>query len=309
MPVELRDQGVFDGRFFGKGERLETFLSTADAAYRWLQQGPLRDVADRAVPPSSPRCYADCWLAVVYSLAWEDESPLLLARERSLCESVGPGEASAFYHVRFAFMERDVFTMSEEAVRLLQARAVGATPKGKKPKSVTAADPDGTSGAAPRRGDEEGKPNPERWALGLETGDVWHVFQKVKRASRLQKKLVGPRKGRQAGLLRGFLDGGGFLKKNDALKLERRTYSDGERDKLMHLITPELSKLRSLIREAIGGNGRMDPLPWDDARDGWCAAIHFGFAEKVDGEYLGGESRLRFIPADTASNDERIDRS
>jgi hypothetical protein len=127
MPVELRDQGVFDGRFFGERERLEAFLSMADGAYRWLQEGPLRDLADRAVPPVSPRCYADCWLAVVYSLAWEHESHLLLARERSLCESVGPGEASAFYHVRFAFMKCDVFTMSEEAVRLLQARAAGAT--------------------------------------------------------------------------------------------------------------------------------------------------------------------------------------
>jgi hypothetical protein len=122
-PIELRDGGALDGRFFGDGERLAAFCQTADAAYRCLQESPLREFADRAVPQWAPRSYADCWLGIVYSLAWEHESPLLLVRERNVAEWVGSLEASESYHVTFAFMERDVFTTSLAAVKFLQGQA------------------------------------------------------------------------------------------------------------------------------------------------------------------------------------------
>jgi hypothetical protein len=129
-PMELRGEGAIDGRYFGEATNLEAFMGAADAAYRWLQQSPLRELADRAIPPRSPRDYSSCWVAVIYFLAWECESPLLLARQRHVCESVGPLEArEQFYHVDFAFMERDVFTMSFAAVELLQRQVQKSSDK------------------------------------------------------------------------------------------------------------------------------------------------------------------------------------
>jgi hypothetical protein len=134
--------GLAEGRYFGAdGHHLHAFQSAGDAAYRWLQGSPLSHLADRVIPPYSLRCYAGCWLGVLYLLAWEAGSPLLQARERMACEAEGvlpnpddPGrtidrDADGLevvpddlvpYRVTYAVLEADLFTASVEALRLLR---------------------------------------------------------------------------------------------------------------------------------------------------------------------------------------------
>jgi hypothetical protein len=147
------------------------------------------------------------------------------------------------------------------------------------------------------------------WAIGLEVGNKWHLFRITKGEWRQQRVVNGISKGRQAKLMVALAEGGGFLARDEAVKLERSTFSGGEIDTLMGKIKPEISKLRGVIRTAIGvNNPKADPLPFDDAQVGWRAEIEIGYAEQEDGEHLGGERRLRFKTYHELTKDERADR-
>jgi hypothetical protein len=65
--------------------------------------------------------------------------------------------------------------------------------------------------------------------------------------------------------MKALAEGGGFLPKEMALKLERKHFTAGDVDEMMSLIKPEISKLRAAIRNAFGiTNAKADPLPYDD---------------------------------------------
>jgi hypothetical protein len=152
------------------------------------------------------------------------------------------------------------------------------------------------------------KPRWQLWAIGSEDGAKWHLFRQNKGEWRQQRLVKGIAKGMQANLLKKFVEGGGFLEKTEALKLVHRTWSPGDVDKLMGKIKPEMSRLRTTIRKAIGvTTSQGDPLPFDEIQKGWRAEIQIGYALQEDGEHLGGERRLRFKSHDELTPEERAD--
>jgi hypothetical protein len=139
------------------------------------------------------------------------------------------------------------------------------------------------------------QPRWNQWAVGLEAGNKWQLFRRIKGEWRPQKPLRGISRGRQAGLLEAFAERGGCLPKIEALKLEHPNYSAADVDKLMGLIKPELTRLRDALCKAIGvTDPKADPLPFDDAHSAWRSEIEIGYAVRQDGEHVGGENRLRF---------------
>jgi hypothetical protein len=188
---------------------------------------------------------------------------------------------------------------------------------------ATVAQPVGTPTTGQRAGNDAGpgetpgsSSNPHRtgprwreWAIGLELADKWHLFRQVKGEWRPVSVVRGISKGRQANLMRAFADGGGFLSKADALRLERSIYSVSDTDKLMGRITPELTKVRNAIRAAVGvKNNKADPLPFDDNLQGWQAQIAIGYAVQDDRDWVGGARRLRFKTREQLTADESADR-
>jgi hypothetical protein len=152
------------------------------------------------------------------------------------------------------------------------------------------------------------QPRLENWALGLEACNKWYLFKLVKGAWRLQKRFPDVSKGREANLLKALAEGGGFLPKTVAFRLERETYSGGDIEALMNMIKPAISKLRRKIRAAIQfKHPKVDPLPFDDHRFGWLAKIEIGYAAQADGEHLGADQRLRFKSRSQLSKDEQAD--
>jgi hypothetical protein len=158
----------------------------------------------------------------------------------------------------------------------------------------------------------DSQPSKPRWnalAIGCETIAKWHRFKKIKGEWQHQGRMRGIAKGRQAKLMKAFAEGGGFLSKDDALKLERANYSPGDVDKLMALINPELAKLRAAIRDASKvKDTTANPLPFDDLAKGWRAEIEIGFAVQDDGKHIGGENRLRFKTQSQLTREEAVDR-
>jgi hypothetical protein len=138
-------------------------------------------------------------------------------------------------------------------------------------------------------------PRWNQWALGLEAGNKWHLFRRIKGQWQQEKLFRGISQGRQATLMEAFAEHGGCLRKIEALKLERATYSSADVEKLMGLIKPELTKLRAAICKAIGiRDPKADPLPFINEQSAWRAEIEIGYAVQQDGEHVGGEKRLRF---------------
>jgi hypothetical protein len=185
------------------------------------------------------------------------------------------------------------------------------------------AQPLGTPTTGQRAGDDAGpggtpgsSSNPNgtgprwgNWAIGLETGNKWHLFYQFHGTWRHHGVVRGISKGRRANLMRAFAEGGGFLSKAIALRLERFVYSVSDIDKLMGRITPELTKLRNAIRVAVGAkNIKADPLPFVDDPPGWRAQISIGYAVQDDRDCVGGERRLRFKTRDHLTASESADR-
>jgi hypothetical protein len=152
------------------------------------------------------------------------------------------------------------------------------------------------------------KPNLRYWALGVEAAGIWHVFKLVKGQWRQYGRLNGISAGRQDDLLRGFAEGGGFLLEQVAFKREFKDYRAGDRSRLTALIKPELSRIRTCIRNAIKvANRKIDPLPWDEVTRGWRAMVQIGYAVQEDHNYLGGERRLRFRTREELTAEDRLD--
>ncbi len=155
---------------------------------------------------------------------------------------------------------------------------------------------------------ESAKPRWDRWAIGIEAASKWHLFRRTDGEWRAQRVVEGLSKGRQARLLQALAEGGGFLTKKVALQLEQKHYSGSDVDPLMSKIKPEISRLRKIISRETGIKRQgADPLPYDDARHGWQAALHIGYAIHEDGEHLGGESRLRFRSREELTPDDLAD--
>jgi hypothetical protein len=152
------------------------------------------------------------------------------------------------------------------------------------------------------------KPRWRDWAIGLEHGKRWHLFKRHAGEWYQHKLVEGISMGRQQRLMTAFADGGGSLTKSQALKLELEHYSAGDVDRLMGVIKPEISRLRGIIRVAIGVNDdRADPLPFDETNTVWRAEIQIGYATQEDREYLGGEHRLRFKIREQLTVEDRAD--
>lgn len=157
-----------------------------------------------------------------------------------------------------------------------------------------------------------------RWAIGTEDGEKWHVFTKVKSRETRQEEwrhqgtLKGVSKGLQNMLLNAFAEGGGILARQDAVKMIQPTSSPSDRSKLVKRIGPEVSRLRAVILAAIGvpenlPRRGLDPLPWQKADKSWRSEIEIGYAGTEDGQFIGGEHRLRFKRCEKLSKDERLD--
>jgi hypothetical protein len=150
------------------------------------------------------------------------------------------------------------------------------------------------------------------WAFGLEHGVArpkWHVFKKHRGEWRQRELLQGLLGGTQPVLLKAFAAGGGFLGKREAFKLVGPSASASDYRKIMGIIKPELSRLRALLRRAVGcSNKRVDPLPWDGPNHGWRAAVEIGYALEIDGQHIGeGQGRLQFKTQEQLRDSERLD--
>jgi hypothetical protein len=113
--------GLGLGRFFGDPGGLAIFRGLADAAFRCLLRSGLVTFEDPVYVPK--RDCSTYWLDVVYRMAEQagDTGGALLARERAI-HSPGvlwTGAATQGFNIRFAFLERDVFTSSVAAIEVI----------------------------------------------------------------------------------------------------------------------------------------------------------------------------------------------
>jgi HEAT repeat protein len=161
---------------------------------------------------------------------------------------------------------------------------------------------------APRESGRASRPRFEQWAVGLEDNKKWHVFHRMSGKWRACGPLTGLQGGLRAKLLKAFAEQGGALRKAEAIAVAGHTYSPLDDDKVMKAVSPELSHLRRILRQACKiTNSNADPLPWDGARRSWVAAIHIGYAVQEDGQRVGGERRLTFKTHQNLSAEEKMD--
>jgi hypothetical protein len=106
------------------------------------------------------------------------------------------------------------------------------------------------------------------------------------------KKVAGIAAGRQEELLTAFAGGSGCLAKLVAIRTVRANFNNSEVDEILKLVKPEISKLRNVIREAIGvADTTADPLPYDGPNKAWCAAVSIGYA--IEGDRGRGDLQFR----------------
>jgi hypothetical protein len=118
------------GRYFGDRTGLDLFRSQADAALRCLiKGGPVVFSNPEEIPTRDCSPY---WLDFVYDLASRSDSgPDLMARERVIQSGWDwvRRRATSLYALRFAVLERDVFSSSVTAIEvLLRSHPAQATP-------------------------------------------------------------------------------------------------------------------------------------------------------------------------------------
>jgi hypothetical protein len=131
----------------------------------------------------------------------------------------------------------------------------------KKPESIAL--PNGTSsslgdrrsapvrqGSGPQEGNpaaeestKSNQPSFENRAIAIEYPGTWHVFKKYGQKWRHQGKATGIKKGRQEELLKGFAEGDGFLRDDDAVRLIQKTHSRYDKRRIMSILKPELRKV------------------------------------------------------------------
>ena len=166
--------------------------------------------------------------------------------------------------------------------------------------------------SSPDGQDKKENPTPTKtrwsgWAIAIEHVGSWHLFRKVGGEWRQQCKL-SVASGKQESLLNILLNGCGFLPKYDAIKVWNKHPSSSELQSIMRRVKTEVSKIRDLIKAAIGVRGdTTNPLPFDKNQPGWRAEFAIGTAGQNDGHRVGGENRLRFTSTDRFSQEERLD--
>jgi hypothetical protein len=132
---------------------------------------------------------------------------------------------------------------------------------------------EGDKGAAPLNA----VPNFDDWALGLYENNKWVLFKRYGEEWRDQARVTIS-KGRQTGLLMGFLKHNGQLSKEDALANEKVPSADTTAaKKALRSIKPEISNLRKALRTAMNFPGSADPF-YPDGHRGWIAALPIGYA-------------------------------
>ncbi len=140
----------------------------------------------------------------------------------------------------------------------------------------------------------EGQHTMARLGLGIEHGcGAWHLFQRVGGNWRLRRKVTIA-SGYQEKLLLAFLDGGGSLTKQEAIKLWNRHPTPTDVAGFLQRVKTELAVIRKRIRAEVGASGQSANPVWFDEHQKWRLAISIGVATQEDGNYCGGESRLRF---------------
>jgi hypothetical protein len=138
--------------------------------------------------------------------------------------------------------------------------------------------------------------------LAIERDGVWHVFKRFGQVWRHQGRAKGAARGRQSTLLEGLAAGEGFLGEEEAIRGVRQTPSRADRQKIKKTLTPEISRLRKVMRRNVGiDDSRADPLPRDRHLRGWRAAIAIGYAVKDDADHLTFRLRSQL------SSDEQLD--
>ncbi len=102
------------------------------------------------------------------------------------------------------------------------------------------------------------------WGLGIEHGcGAWHLFHRVAGDWRTHHKVTIA-SGYQEKLLKAFLDGGGSLTKQDAIKLWNRHPAPTEVAGFLQRVKTELAVIRKRIRAEVGVSGKTVNPVWFD---------------------------------------------
>ena len=158
------------------------------------------------------------------------------------------------------------------------------------------------------------EPKYGEWAFGCEHDDCWHVFKRQGGRWYRQRRLERLPKGLEAQLLKEFAQGRGVFPDDAIPKVCRQVHPGrSERDRLMKIVKPALTRLRKILLAAMGASpleklkASSDPLRRDRRNKSWQAQVQIGFAIKKDPEYVG-ESRYHFKTREQLTTDEQLDR-
>jgi hypothetical protein len=124
----------------------------------------------------------------------------------------------------------------------------------------------------------------ERWAIGLDEKSCWQIFQRFGRDWQHQRPFAKLRdKGREWSFLQAFTETGGSLNRVALIKLVQPHFSSDEGPRIYNrIVKTTLSRLRIRLRKELDLNPRDDPIPWDDALDGYRMLIAVGYSVKDD---------------------------
>ena len=147
------------------------------------------------------------------------------------------------------------------------------------------------------------------FAIGKVSRSNWQHFRycdgKWRHFGRLEIRA-----GKQEKLLELFLEGGGCLLEDDALRLWYEPKSQSQRLEILKKLEPEITHLRNLIRQARGIVGKTsDPLPRskDDGPRRWIAAVIFGGAGHQDDKHVSSKNAMHFIAAHRTIEEKNFD--
>ncbi len=136
------------------------------------------------------------------------------------------------------------------------------------------------------------------YAIGIQDGKTWLILRRQDNRWRYFRKLPIS-KGRQASFLVAFAKGGGFLRKDDAIRLVNERPSGAEAMRLMNkIVKPTVSRLRRTIRKQLEIPDDVDPLPWQEEVRGWRGLVQIGYAALEDAQHNGAQERWRFWTGD-----------
>src|SRR5262249_31410495 len=138
------------------------------------------------------------------------------------------------------------------------------------------------------------------WAVGFERNKRAHIFKKYSGQWR-QQSLLQDLTEDGARLLQKFAEAAGFLSKEQGIKLYRETHSALEAKQIhRQRLQPAVSRLRTILRNAIGVERGIQLFSWDKNVKGWRADIEIGFAILEDGH-------VHLKTVDQLTTEERLD--